>query len=102
MGKPTRKVKVVNIPELPTTTEHLPTNNTTTTTTIDLPKVTLTMLSCKFCSKIFNDLGRLRRHELVDCKKDWTTNYYGYQFCITIGLMLAAIINNFTQDINSS
>ncbi|TNY17745.1 putative glucose transporter rco-3 [Rhodotorula diobovata] len=26
----------------------------------------------------------------------------GYQFCITIGLMLAAIINNFTQDINSS
>merc|ERR1711977_367031 len=26
----------------------------------------------------------------------------GYQFCITVGLMLAAIINNFTQDINSS
>jgi len=74
--KPKRKVKIVNIPELPTT-NHLPTTTTATTatSTTDLPKVTLTMLTCKFCSKVFNELTRLRRHELVDCKKDWTTNY---------------------------
>ena len=63
-------------PNLPTdTVTPTPRKNEKASSHTNLPKVTLTLLTCKFCSKVFNEICKLRRHELVDCKKDWTTNY---------------------------
>lgn len=39
------------------------------------PKKTVVNFSCRFCSKPFDNLRLVRRHEIVFCTKDWTTAF---------------------------